>query len=252
MENLILIFNTYFDIIFARNPSATVEMAIALTFCTFFLIYLIVVVPAYFLSKYLSTQNQLSHRKLHPQQVKKELVSSFLSITMFSILGGIAFYLFKAQWLTVTGSVSFTRWIGEVFLLYIWNEVHFYISHRALHTRWLYRHVHIEHHRSVRVTPLSTWRFHWFEALLLGSVLPLALVFHAFSVWSLMMLPLISITWNIIGHSNWKTRLPFIGNASKQHELHHNKLNGNYGFSTMLIDKLFGTRIEKFDNPSVQ
>ena len=243
MEIFINFANHYFDIVFARSEQANVFLAMIYSLLAFSALYLFLAVPAYILTARLNECNLISCRNFHKHQIISEIGGSIVSILMYAVLGGIAFYLFKNRILIVKGDISPERWLVEVFALYCWNEIHFYCCHRILHTRWLYKRVHLEHHRSVRVTPLASWRFHWLEALLLGSVLPLALLFYSFSVWSLLVLPVISIIWNIIGHSNWQTNIPFIGNASKRHALHHSKFNGNYGFSSKLPDRIFGTNI---------
>lgn len=243
IDALLAFINHYFDIVFARSEQADIFLAIFYTLLAFSALYIFAVVPSYFLSMHLAENKTLAQRDFHKNQTKKEIGASMVSILIFALLGGLAFYCFKYQILIVGGDISLTRWVLEVFALYCWNELHFYWCHRILHTRWLYKHVHLKHHRSVRVTPLACWRFHWLEALLLGSVLPLALIFYSFSVWSLMMLPIISIIWYILGHSNWKTNIPLVGNASKRHALHHSHFNGNYGFSSKLLDRLFGTKI---------
>ena len=76
----------------------------------------------------------------------------------------------------------------------------FFVIHRALHWKPLYRSVHIWHHRSVITTPFSAYSFHPVESFLLGSVMPLALVLHTFSPWALLGLTLKSLWLNVGGY----------------------------------------------------
>ena len=69
----------------------------------------------------------------------------------------------------------------------IWSDYHFWAAHRILHPwfatssprrrldlgRWLYRHVHSVHHRSVNPNPWSGLSMHWFEHALYFSRAPL-------------------------------------------------------------------------------
>jgi len=81
----------------------------------------------------------------------------------------------------------------------LWNDVHFYAIHRLLHGRWLFQHIHREHHRAIRPTPFSTYAMHPIEALLLGSVMVLVQPFHAFSLPTLLLFPLVSLAMNNLG-----------------------------------------------------
>lgn len=72
--------------------------------------------------------------------------------------------------------------------------------HRSLHWRPLYRRVHTWHHRSVVTTPCSAYSFHTVESFLFGSVMPLALLLHAFSPWALLGLTVMSLLLNVGGH----------------------------------------------------
>lgn len=231
--------NQFFDIVFARDADVVLWQAIIANLAAFSLIYALAVLPSFWFYRRMNTAQLINTREFKAGQLLAELAFSLQSIVMFALLGGVTFLLLQQGSLVVNGDISFQEFLWEVFVLYCWNEIHFYACHRLLHTSWLYRHVHLQHHRSVRVTPLATWRFHWLEALLLGSVLPTALVFYSFSVWSLMMLPLMSIFWNIIGHSNWRSSIPLLGAASYSHARHHSEFHGNYGFSTPLLDRIF-------------
>jgi hypothetical protein len=134
----------------------------------------------------------------------------------------------------------------EILVLAVWNDVHFWVNHRLLHTRWL-RRFHGPHHRSFVTTPWATYSFHPIEALMLGNVILLPMVVHDFSFWSLAAVPVFSLFFNCVGHSNYDF---FTGvsyshwfAASRRHHLHHAVHNGNYGFQFTFMDRLFRTRI---------
>jgi lathosterol oxidase len=115
-----------------------------------------------------------------------------------------------------------------------------------LHTRWL-RRFHGPHHRSFVTTPWATYSFHPVEALMLGNVILLPMVLHDFSFWSLAAVPVFSLFFNCVGHSNYDffTRVSYSHwfAASRRHHLHHAVHNGNYGFQFTFMDRLFRTRI---------
>jgi sterol desaturase/sphingolipid hydroxylase (fatty acid hydroxylase superfamily) len=131
-------------------------------------------------------------------------------------------------------------------MLAIWNDVHFWLNHRLLHTRWL-RRFHGPHHRSVVTTPWATYSFHPIEAAMLGNVILLPMLLHDFSFWSLASVPLFSLFFNSVGHSNYdffpRVSYSHWFAASRRHHLHHACHGGNYGFQFTFMDRLFGTRI---------
>ena len=135
----------------------------------------------------------------------------------------------------------------EIAFLVLWNDVHFYAIHRLLHGRWLFQHIHREHHRAIRPTPFSTYAMHPVEAALLGSVMVLVQPFHAFSLPTLLLFPLVSLAMNNLGHMNYDL-VPRRGiwhplAATRRHERHHRHVTGNYGFLLPVLDRWLGTDI---------
>jgi len=183
-------------------------------------------------------------RPLREHQITTEIRRSFLSIVVFAGYGWLTTQAYLHGWVDVRWTASWAQIAGDVIVLLVWNEIHFFLCHRLLHTRWLYRHVHRIHHESVTPTPFSTYSFHWLEAVLLGSVMITAMTWHTFSIWALMFLPVMSLVFNIIGHGNYNI---FAGtslrSASAEHASHHRVVVGNYGFYFPVLDQLFGTRL---------
>jgi lathosterol oxidase len=131
-------------------------------------------------------------------------------------------------------------------VLYLWNDLHFFVIHRVLHWKPLYRSVHIWHHRSVITTPFSAYSFHPMESFLLGSVMPLALLLHAFSPWALLGLTVMSLILNVSGHLPYeqiregsplfRRLLPH----SRYHNRHHREFHTHYAFSLVWLDRWLG------------
>jgi len=133
------------------------------------------------------------------------------------------------------GSASLLAHLVIFPLLYLWADAHFYWTHRLLHTSWLYKRVHKEHHESFNPDPFSGLSMHWVEssiyfssALLVAPVVPL---------WQFRLLSIGLLIFPLEGHwgyGDW-------GNEqSVNHYLHHAKFNWNYGSSPMW-DHLMGT-----------
>ena len=119
----------------------------------------------------------LDTRPLKPDQLGREWRQSFHSILVFGLGMIVPWGFLQLGWAHLTPDASAGRIALEIAVLLIWNDVHFWINHRLLHTRKLVRY-HGDHHRSVVTTPWSTYSFHPIEALMLGNIILLPLAYR--------------------------------------------------------------------------
>ncbi len=193
----------------------------------------------------LSIGEVIDRRPLLPGQVRTEVLRSLVSIAVFASYGVATVAAERSGLVVIRWQETALSFLGDLLLLFLWNEVHFYLIHRLLHTRWLMRHVHTVHHRSVVPTPFSTYSFHWVEAVLLSSVMLLWLMVLPLGIGAVLCFPLLSLALNCIGHMNYAVfpgaRLIDLMAGCRRHTWHHTH-GGNYGFYLPWLDALFGTR----------
>src|SRR5690606_11716258 len=175
----------------------------------------------------------LDPRPLAAGQLRRELSLSGLSILIFGVGMLFPWGLLQLGWARLAVEAGPVRVAAESLVLGVWNDVHFWLNHRLLHSRWL-RRIHLPHHLSTVTTPFAAFAFHPLEALMLGNVILLPMVVHDFSFWSLLSVPLFSLFFNCVGHSNYDL-WPSVSYAhwfaaSRRHHLHHACYHGNYGF----------------------
>jgi sterol desaturase/sphingolipid hydroxylase (fatty acid hydroxylase superfamily) len=188
----------------------------------------------------------LDPRPLRAGQLREEFMQSGVSVLIFGLGMVFPWGLLQLGWARLAVDPAGWRIAAEILVLAVWNDVHFWVNHRLLHTRAL-RRFHGPHHRSMVSTPFSTYSFHPVEAVMLGNVILLPMVVHDFSFWALASVPLFSLFFNNIGHSNYDF-FPGVSYshwfaASRRHHLHHACHSGNYGFQFTFMDRLFGTRL---------
>ncbi len=182
-------------------------------------------------------------KKHKPAQIRTEILDSIRSILVFGIGLIIPWGMLKLNITSFASTISSISILTEVLILIIWNDVHFYAMHRLLHgklNKW-----HVAHHKSVTATPFTAYSISMGEAIMLGSVMPIAMLFHDFSIVSLAFLPIWSIAINTLAHSNCN----LFPNASehsllrliKHHQSHHSKYHGNYSFFFTQLDRWFNT-----------
>jgi sterol desaturase/sphingolipid hydroxylase (fatty acid hydroxylase superfamily) len=126
-----------------------------------------------------------------------------------------------------------------------WYDIWFYVSHRILHTNYLYKTVHFIHHEPFWKT--MTWKDtnhgHIFESVFQG----IGLFLYPGVVWylsrDLILFP-VSIAWLYIGIRGWMRHdhrcVWIIGNY---HLLHHK--SGKYNYGEEWLDFLLNTRYKK-------
>ncbi|WP_035854207.1 sterol desaturase family protein [Deefgea rivuli] len=189
----------------------------------------------------------LDPRPLARGQLRREWLLSASSIFIFGTGMIFPWGLLQLGWARLAIAPSNWQIAVEIFLLVIWNEIHFYCTHWLLHTRWLKR-FHLPHHRSIVTTPWASYSFHPLEAIMLGNVILLPMLVHDFSLDALAAVPVFSIIFNNIGHSNYDF-LPDAHhdrwwlNGARRHHLHHACYTGNFGFMFPFMDRLFGTAL---------
>jgi len=193
----------------------------------------------------------IDRRPLRPQQVHGEIARSLVSVAIFAGYGMLTVAADRAGWIAIRWIETPWRFAGDLLLLTLWNEIHFYICHRLLHTPWLYRHVHLAHHRSVVPTPFSTYSFHWVEATMLSSVMILLLLVYNLGIGTALLFPAVSLMLNSIGHMNYalwpKRPVTTLFAGCRRHTLHHGRFHGNYGFYLPWLDGVLGTRVPGVD-----
>lgn len=187
----------------------------------------------------------LDPRPLGAGQIRREISLSLVSVVVFGVGLLVPWGLLQSGWAHFAVGASWSRILIEAVVLVVWNEVHFYLSHRLLHTERLKR-FHLPHHRSTVSTPWSTFSFHPVEAMLLGSVIVPPMLVHDFSATALASLTVVSILFNGIGHSNYDFLPDFRRdrwwlNGARRHHLHHACYRGNFGFMFPFMDRWLGT-----------
>ncbi|MCK6544998.1 sterol desaturase family protein [Myxococcota bacterium] len=126
------------------------------------------------------------------------------------------------------------------------DDVLFYFAHRALHTRWLFRHVHALHHQIRTPWAITGHYSHPVEYVITGSLVlvgPALVGAHVYTLWVWIALR----QWEAAeGHSGydfpWSPTKLFPGSdGARHHDAHHEAVTGNYAGFFAHVDKLLGT-----------
>ncbi len=157
---------------------------------------------------------------------------------------------------TPAGALTVLAWVAGIV---VFNDAWFYGWHRLLHTPTLFRHVHAIHHKSVDVNPFSSYSFHAFEAFILGAwVVPAAMVLPL-PLPALGLVQVVGLLNNVNSHLGyellpaWWVRAPLLSwsASATYHNLHHQRLHGNYGLFFRFWDRVLGTEVPGYEEAFV-
>jgi sterol desaturase/sphingolipid hydroxylase (fatty acid hydroxylase superfamily) len=210
-----------------------------------------------FLLIWVALHKPLAGRKIRKptprgKQIRREFFYSTLTIVVFMFMGvfvyeGAARGLFRFY--SDIGEYGWAYLSASIILLALFHDAYFYWTHRLMHHPRLFRHFHAVHHRSVNPTPFTAYAFNPTEAAVNFMAVPLfALVVPVHDVATLIYMWLM-IVRNALGHCGYElfpkgwTRNPLLNWSTTitHHDMHHERMTGNYGLYFTWWDRWMGT-----------
>lgn len=221
-------------------------------------------IPAslFFLIFWVVAKNWLMHlfiQRTMPKSIQlwKEFAYSMSTVVIFSLVG---FGIYSAENAGLTriynniNDYSIAYLIGSLVVAIVFHDFYFYWTHRLMHHKKLFKHVHRVHHESTNPSPWAAYSFHPWEALVQSLVMPIlifSLPLHPIAAFLFLAYMIIR---NVIGHLgfeilpkgftknkwlNWNT-------AVTHHNMHHEQFHSNYGLYFTWWDKLMKTEHAKY------
>jgi sterol desaturase/sphingolipid hydroxylase (fatty acid hydroxylase superfamily) len=210
-----------------------------------------------FLIFYMLFKNSFVANKIQARFAdKKDFIREiFYSLQTTLILATVAFLILHSPLGAYTQVYSDMStyplwWIPvSVLLALVIHDSYFYWLHRTIHKPKLYKRVHLVHHKSIMPSPWASYSFHFFEGVLEAMAGPLVLLLIPMHPLSFFLFTLVSFLINIYGHLGYEIapkwfRNSFlfqILNSSVHHNLHHEKVNANYGLYFRIWDRVMKT-----------
>jgi Delta7-sterol 5-desaturase len=190
--------------------------------------------------------------------IRREVLYSLLSLAIFASLAVVTLSMYLLGWnrlyLNVHAYGWTYLWLSTAALIFL-HDAWFYWTHRAMHTKLLFRHVHRVHHMSHNPTPWAAFAFHPLEAVVEGAIFPLLVIvmpLHplAAAIWLMYM-----TLMNVFGHLGYEVLPPgFVRhklfrwhNTSVHHNMHHSRFHCNYGLYFNIWDRLMGTNHHEYE-----
>jgi Delta7-sterol 5-desaturase len=162
-------------------------------------------------------------------------------------------------WLWRKGIVQFRTDVGwrallDVFLLIIAMDLAMYILHRLAHLKWIFPLLHSTHHRYENPRPLTLFVLNPAETMSFGLLWLVVISLYDASWLGMSIYLTLNVAFGTIGHLGVEPFPDFVKQApvlkylstSTFHAQHHQSLNHNFGFYTLIWDKLFGTLAPRY------
>lgn len=206
---------------------------------------------------------RLAHRRIQrrvppSRQLRREALWSLSTVSIFALLAlgtGIAFALGWTAVYVEFGAHGWTWWAASLVLLIVGHDTYFYWTHRAMHHPRLYRWFHRTHHRSVSPSPWAAYSFAPAEAVVEGAYLTVLVFLVPLHPTAILVFVLHQLGRNVLGHSGIElfprgvSHSRWLGwlTMTTHHDLHHRRVNGNYGLYFTWWDRLMATEFKDYE-----
>ena len=188
----------------------------------------------------------------------RDIVYSMISVTIFATMALLVFFYF-GEYTNNYDNISDYGWpyyILSWILMFTMHDTYFYWMHRAMHHPFLFKHVHLVHHKSTNPSPWTAYAFHPIEGFLEALIIPIIAFGLPVHHEAMGFFFLFQIVYNVYGHLGFelypkgfhKTWIGKYVNTSVAHNLHHDRFHGNYGLYFLIWDRLLGTIRSDYDN----
>lgn len=173
-------------------------------------------------------------------KLTKHDVYNSLIVLIINILVAIPGYL-----LLNNANINFktnSHLIRDFIILFFVFDLVMYLLHLVSHYVWPFKKFHDKHHTHEYFNAISLYVMEPIEALLFGILLTVCAYFIEFNIYSFLGFLFINWILGVIGHLNTKsTKQPLLFGNHVFHKAHHQHGNKNFGFYTVIWDKIFGT-----------
>ncbi|HWP64664.1 MAG TPA: sterol desaturase family protein [Candidatus Limnocylindria bacterium] len=191
---------------------------------------------------------RIQRQRPRPQELVGRSIRSWARNNVWNLAAFVAIWPVLRLVSTIHAGALPPWWViaGQVLFFVYLDDFLYYWFHRAMHTRWLYKHVHAWHHRIVTPWAVTGNYMHPLEYGLTGAVAlvgPMLVGAHVVTLWIWFAFR----QWEAAeGHCGYDLPwtpthfLPF-NDGPTHHDVHHERVKGNYAGFFPLWDRVFGT-----------
>jgi sterol desaturase/sphingolipid hydroxylase (fatty acid hydroxylase superfamily) len=184
---------------------------------------------------------------------RREILFATTTVLLNALVTVAGWFLWKRGIIVIRRDAGWSAWL-DVLLLLLIMDLTMYLLHRVVHLPWFYA-IHHLHHEYDRPRPLDLYVLHPLENLSFGLLWLIVVAAHSWSFLGIAVYLTINLASGTLGHLGvepfpaWFERVPLLRHlgTSTFHAQHHQDIQHNYGFYTLIWDRLFGTLVPSYD-----
>jgi lathosterol oxidase len=178
----------------------------------------------------------------------KEYMFALLTLVINTLVTFAGFLMWRYHWIDFDTSFSWKIGLDCVVLFLVMDSA-MYILHVIIHHSIFYKPVHGLHHDYTKPSPIDLFVLNPLETFSFGSLWLILITLYTSNIYAVVMYLTLNVVFGMLGHlsvepfpKNWM-KIPVLNYicTSTFHYLHHKEEKYNFGFYTILWDKLFGT-----------
>jgi sterol desaturase/sphingolipid hydroxylase (fatty acid hydroxylase superfamily) len=185
-----------------------------------------------------------------PEPISRpEIMFAAICVVLNALVAVFGIVLWRAQIINLRPNGSVLETVIDVAVLIVLMDFGMYVFHRAAHHPLLYPIIHLTHHLYENPRPLTLFVLNPFEVLGFGALLIVVIWFTQASQVAIVIYLAFNLIFGLVGHLGVEPapdawlKLPVIRaiSTSTFHAEHHHDKAHNFGFYTVIWDRLFGT-----------
>jgi lathosterol oxidase len=177
-----------------------------------------------------------------------EIVLSISTVVINSVVTFVGVILWREGIIKVRYDIGPMIFV-DALVLFLGMDFAMYVFHRIAHHPFLYPIIHSTHHRFENPRPLTLFVLNPFESAGFGALWLVVVTIYPASLPGMMIYLTLNVIFGLVGHIGVEPLpsryldIPVVRliSTSTFHAAHHGDKDHNYGFYTLIWDRLFGT-----------
>jgi Delta7-sterol 5-desaturase len=148
----------------------------------------------------------------------------------------------------------------DFLILFFTMDLLMYILHFVIHKLPVYKMIHSLHHQYTNPKPIDLFVLSPLEVISFGGLWLTLIFVYGPNFYASMIYLVVNVLFGMIGHlsyepfPSWWTKTPAINlvSTSTFHWQHHQNIHVNFGFYTLVWDRIFGTLAKDYEEKFVE
>ena len=188
--------------------------------------------------------------------IKREIAWSLSTVFIFSLLATLGVYWIDQGYTKVYFSIQERGriyFVLSILAYLVLHDTYFYWIHRFMHWRPVFKRVHRVHHLSHTPSPFASLSFSPAEAVLQFGINLIVIFLIPLHPLAIVIFAIYNTMINTAGHTGFEIVPDFLsrnrflkyGLTVTHHDMHHSRMNCNYGLCFVFWDRLMGTETQQ-------